>query len=117
RDRALLFSPVSCILKACAAVPPPPPPADIPDLKTVTEDGRPLSMRAQMERHRASPSCSVCHVRMDPLGFSMENFDAIGRWRTTSGGVAVDAASVFPDGTPINGVTGLRAFVVQHQDS
>jgi hypothetical protein len=74
-------------------------------------------MRAQMERHRESPACSVCHVRMDPLGFSLENFDAIGRWRTTSGGVAVDAASVFPDGTPINGVAGLRAFIVRHQDS
>ncbi len=105
------------VLETLLGIPPPPPPPNIPDLQTVTEDGRPLSMRAQMERHRASPSCAVCHVRMDPLGFSMENFDAIGRWRTTSGGVPVDAASVFPDGTPINGVTGLRAFVVQHQDS
>jgi hypothetical protein len=86
-------------------------------LKTVSDDGRPLSMRAQMERHRESPSCSVCHVRMDPLGFSLENFDAIGRWRQCSGGVPVDASSVFPDGTPINGVAGLRAFVVKHQDS
>jgi hypothetical protein len=105
------------VLETLLGMPPPPPPPDIPDLQTTTEDGRPLSMRAQMERHRASPSCSVCHARMDPLGFSMENFDAIGRWRVTSGGLAVDAASVFPDGTPIDGVPGLRAFVVQHQDS
>jgi hypothetical protein len=105
------------VLETLLGMPPPPPPPDIPDLQTTSADGRPLSMRAQMERHRASPSCSVCHVRMDPLGFSMENFDAIGRWRTMSGGVPVDAASVFPDGTPINGVAGLRAFVVQHQDS
>ena len=105
------------VLETLLGIPPPPPPPDIPDLQTTSEDGRPLSMRAQMERHRASPACSVCHVRMDPLGFSLENFDAIGRWRTTSGGVPVDAASVFPDGTPINGVPGLRAFVVQHQDS
>lgn len=105
------------VLETLLGMPPPPPPPDIPDLKTVTDDGRPLSMRAQMERHRDSPSCSVCHVRMDPLGFSLENFDAIGRWRQSSGGVPVDAASVFPDGTPINGVAGLRAFVVKHQDS
>jgi hypothetical protein len=105
------------VLETLLGMPPPPPPPNIPDLQTVSDDGRPLSMRAQMERHRASPSCSVCHVRMDPLGFSMENFDAIGRWRTTSGGEPIDAASVFPDGTPINGVAGLRAFVVQHQDS
>jgi mono/diheme cytochrome c family protein len=104
------------VLDTLLGMPPPPPPPDIPDLKTVTDDGRPLSMRAQMERHRESPSCSVCHVRMDPLGFSLENFDAIGRWRQTSGGVPVDALSVFPDGTPINGVAGLRALVVQHQD-
>jgi len=105
------------VLETLLGMPPPPPPPDIPDLKTVTDDGRPLSMRAQMERHRESPSCSVCHVRMDPLGFSLENFDAIGRWRQSSGGVPVDASSVFPDGTPINGVAGLRAFVVKHQDS
>ena len=105
------------VLETLLGMPPPPPPPDIPDLKTVTDDGRPLSMRAQMERHRESPSCAVCHVRMDPLGFALENFDAIGRWRQSSGGVPVDASSVFPDGTPINGVAGLRAFVVKHEDS
>lgn len=105
------------VLESLLGMPPPPPPPNIPDLKTVTDDGRPLSMRAQMEQHRESPSCAVCHVRMDPLGFSMENFDAIGRWRTSSGGEAVDASSVFPDGTRIDGVAGLRAFVVKHQDS
>ena len=54
---------------------------------------------------------------MDPLGFSLENFDAIGRWRQTSGGVPVDAAAIFADGTPFDGVTGLRAFVLAHRDS
>jgi mono/diheme cytochrome c family protein len=103
------------VLESLLGMPPPPPP-DVPDLKTVTDDGRPLSMRAQMERHRASPSCAVCHVRMDPLGFSLENFDAIGRWRTRSGGEPVDASAVFADGSPIDGVAGLRAFIVTHQD-
>ena len=105
------------VLDSLLGMPPPPPPPDIPDLKTVTDDGRPLSMRAQMEKHRENPSCAVCHVRMDPLGFSLENFDALGRWRESSGGVRVDAASTFPDGTPIDGVAGLRAFIVKHQDS
>ena len=105
------------VLESLLGMPPPPPPPDIPDLKTVTEDGRPLSMRAQMEKHRENPSCAVCHVRMDPLGFSLENFDALGRWRESSGGVRIDAASTFPDGTPIDGVAGLRAFIVKHQDS
>jgi hypothetical protein len=104
------------VLESLLGMPPPPPPPDIPDLKTVTDDGRPLSMRGQMERHRENPACSVCHVRMDPLGFALENFDAIGRWRTASGGVPVDAASVFADGTPIDGVAGLRAFILNHQD-
>ena len=70
-----------------------------------------------MERHRQSPACSMCHVRMDPLGFSLENFDAIGRWRSTSGGVPVDSSAVFADGTPINGIAGLRALVLKHQES
>jgi hypothetical protein len=105
------------VLDSLLGMPPPPPPPDIPDLKTVTEDGRPLSMRAQMEKHRENPSCAVCHVRMDPLGFSLENFDALGRWRESSGGLRVDAMSTFPDGTPIDGVAGLRAFIVKHQDS
>ena len=105
------------VLESLLGMPPPPPPPDIPDLKTVTEDGRPLSMRAQMEKHRENPSCAVCHVRMDPLGFSLENFDALGRWRESSGGVRIDAVSTFPDGTPIDGVAGLRAFIVKHQDS
>lgn len=105
------------VLESLLGMPPPPPPPNIPDLKTQTDDGRPLSMRAQMEKHRESPSCSVCHVRMDPLGFSLENFNAIGGWRTTSGGVPVDASAIFADGTPIDGVKGLRAFLLKHQDS
>lgn len=105
------------VLESLLGMPPPPPPPDIPDLVTVSDDGRPLSMRAQMEKHRQNPSCAACHVRMDPIGFSLENFDALGRWRTESGGVPIDASSVFPDGTPIDGVAGLRAFVLKHQDS
>ena len=104
------------VLENLLGMPPPPPPPNVPDLQATTDDGRPLSMRAQMEAHRRNPACAACHVRMDPLGFAMENLDAIGRWRTHSGGVAVDAAAVFADGTPIEGLQGLRRFVLQHRD-
>ena len=104
------------VLENLLGMPPPPPPPNVPDLQATTEDGRPLSMRAQMETHRRNPACAVCHVRMDPLGFAMENLDAIGRWRAVSGGVPVDAAAVFADGTPIEGLPGLRRFILQHRD-
>jgi mono/diheme cytochrome c family protein len=105
------------ILENLLGMPPPPPPPNIPDLETRDAEGRVLSIREQMEVHRRNPACSVCHVRMDPLGFAMENFDAIGRWRTTSDGRAVDAASVFADGTPLDGVAGVRQFVLKHRDN
>jgi len=104
------------LLENLLGMPPPPPPPNVPDLAATSEDGRPLSMRAQMEAHRKNPACAACHVRMDPLGFAMENLDAIGRWRTRSGGVPVDAAAVFADGTPINGLPGLRRFILHHRD-
>ena len=72
------------------------------------------SMRQQMEAHRKSPSCAACHVRMDPLGFSLEHFDALGKWRTASDGIAVDASAALPDGTRFDGITGLRQLVASH---
>ncbi|HUE84515.1 MAG TPA: DUF1592 domain-containing protein [Vicinamibacterales bacterium] len=105
------------VLENLLGMPPPPPPPNIPDLETRTPDGRLLSIREQMEVHRENPACSVCHVRMDPLGFSLENFDAIGRWRMQSDGRSVDASAVFADGTPIDGVQGLRTFVVARREN
>jgi hypothetical protein len=105
------------VLENLLGMPPPPPPPNIPDLEATTADGRLLSVREQMEVHRENPACSVCHVRMDPLGFSLENFDAIGRWRTQSDGRSVDASAVFADGTPLDGVQGLRAFVLARRES
>src|SRR5262249_42344777 len=61
--------------------PPPPPPAVVPELKAHADDGRTLTAREQMEQHRANPACISCHSRMDPIGFALENYDAIGRWR------------------------------------
>ena len=105
------------ILENLLGMPPPPPPPNIPNLEPTDGEGRALSMREQMEVHRRNPACSVCHVRMDPLGFAMENFDAIGRWRTRSAGRPVDASAVFADGTPLDGVAGVRQFVLKHQEN
>jgi hypothetical protein len=105
------------ILDNLLGMPPPPPPPNIPDLEPKSADGRVLSIREQMEMHRQNPACAACHVRMDPLGFAMEHFDAIGRWRTRSEGRPVDATAVFADGTPLDGVQGLRRFVLKHRDN
>ena len=70
------------VLENLLSAAPPPPPADIPALKTEgAEPGKPLTMREAMAQHRANPACASCHARMDPIGFAMENFDAVGRWR------------------------------------
>ncbi len=88
---------------------PPPPPPDIPSLKTEgPAPDTPLTMRQAMTQHRANPSCAGCHARMDPIGFAMENFDAVGKWREAEGGHAIDAVGTFPDGTTFNGIAGLK---------
>jgi hypothetical protein len=93
--------------------PPPPPPPNVPSLKEEAGDGRPKTMRQRMEEHRANPACSVCHARMDPIGFALENFNAVGEWRDTSEGVKVDSFGVFPDGTKFNGPVELRKIITR----
>lgn len=85
------------VLEALLGTPPPPPPPDVPELKN---DGKPLtgSLRQQMEEHRANPTCASCHSRMDPIGFGLENFDAIGAYRTKDGDFAVDAGGKLSSG-------------------
>jgi hypothetical protein len=96
---------------------PPPPPANIPALKIEgDEPGTAMSMRDAMSKHRANPSCAVCHVRMDPIGFSMENFDAIGRWRDRDAANTIDASGVLPDGTRFDGVAGLKKILLAEKD-
>jgi hypothetical protein len=104
------------VLDNLLGMPPPPPPPNIPELEARAPDGRRLSVREQMEVHRRNPACAVCHVRMDPLGFALEQFDAIGRWRPIRQGVAVDAAATFADGTRIDGIAGLRQFVLARRE-
>ena len=104
------------LLANLLGAPPPPPPADVPALKDAGVDGQPRSLRERMELHRKNPACASCHRRMDPLGFSLEHFDALGKWRATSDGAPIDASAVFPDGSAFDGIAGLRTLMVAHKD-
>jgi len=100
------------VLDNLLASPPPPPPPDVPSLVTENvSDGAALTMREALARHRADPACASCHVEMDAIGFALENFDAVGQWRDWDAGEPIDSISVFPDGTPIEGVAGLRTLL------
>ena len=102
------------ILTNILGTPPPPPPPNVPALKDVTAD-KPLSMRERMSAHRANPVCASCHKTMDPIGFSLENFDAVGQWRVSDGGAPIDANDeVF--GTKVEGAEGLRNFLLSHKE-
>jgi mono/diheme cytochrome c family protein len=97
------------VLENLLGTPPPPPLPDVPPLKPTNQEGAVLSMRQRMEQHRANPVCASCHALMDPLGLSLENFDAVGKWRTLGESAAsIDATGRFPDGTTFQGPAGLR---------
>jgi cytochrome c551/c552 len=98
----------SWILANILGVPPPPPPPAVPALKENRKDAKALTMRDRMAEHRANPACAGCHSLMDPIGFSLENFDAVGRWRTMEGAARIDASGALPDGTQFTGVDGLQ---------
>jgi len=101
------------LLENILGTPPPAPPANVPALKENSESAKPMSVRERMEEHRRNPVCASCHSRMDPLGFALENFDAIGRWRTTGEDHApIDASAKLPDGTAFEGPVGLRQILV-----
>ncbi len=105
------------ILENLLGAPPPPPPADVPDLKPHGKDGRLLSMRQQMEVHRVNPVCASCHARMDPIGFALENYDAVGKWRTEDAGSLIDASGKLPDGTIFTGPAELKKILLTgHRD-
>ncbi|MEX2260835.1 MAG: DUF1592 domain-containing protein [Bryobacteraceae bacterium] len=100
------------ILENLLGAPPPPPPPDVAELKPHGEDGKSLTIREQMEQHRTDPTCASCHSRMDPIGFALENYDAIGRWRTKDGGSAIDASGQLPDGARFEGPDGLKKLLL-----
>ena len=106
------------VLESLLGSPPPPPPPEVPGLPDANHGdvGRSLSMRERMDVHRTSPVCASCHMQMDPLGFSLENFDGIGAWRTDEDGAPIDAASTLPHGESFEGPTGLRGVILGQEE-
>ena len=105
------------VLENILGTPPPPPPPDVPSLPDRNEGSTPQSLRGRLEQHRANPVCASCHVRMDPLGFGLENFDGVGRWRETGeAGTAIDASGTLPDGTAFDGPAELRNVLLSRRD-
>ena len=100
------------VLENILGTPPAPPPPDVPALKEPEEGQKPRTMREQMAEHRANPVCASCHKVMDPIGFALENFDAVGAWRTREPGGPIDASGELADGTKIDGVVTLRNAVL-----
>ena len=105
------------VLENLLGTPPPLPPPDVPSLEETTGEGQPLSMREAMEQHRANPVCSSCHRLMDPPGFALEQFDAVGKHRThNEANAPIDASGILPDGTAFEGAAGLRDALLQRPD-
>jgi hypothetical protein len=104
------------ILDNLLNAPPPSPPADVPNLDE-QQIGTAASMREQLTAHRRDPSCAVCHKRMDPLGFGLENFDAIGKWRTRDGNFPIDAHGTLPDGREFDGPAELRGILAAQREA
>jgi len=104
------------VLENLLGAPPPPPPPNVPDLED-TPNTEGMAIRDRMVKHRANPACASCHARMDPYGFALENFDAIGRWRSREAdGKTIDASASLPDGASFNGPTELRATILRRPE-
>ncbi len=103
------------ILENVLGSPPPPPPADIPDLEDKASTS-PSNLRAALEKHRSKAACASCHSRLDPLGFSLENYDAVGRFRKEEGGAPIDSSGAMPNGTQVNGPGSLKAILIERQE-
>ncbi|HYW42709.1 MAG TPA: DUF1592 domain-containing protein [Bryobacteraceae bacterium] len=115
-DRTSVVQRGKWILEALLGTPPPPPPPGIPDL-VPQKDGRKLTTREQMEQHRANAVCASCHARMDPLGFALENYDGVGKWRDKDAGSTIDASGMLPDGSKFVGPGELKkTLVTSHRD-
>ena len=105
------------LLENILGTPPPAPPPNVPGLPDRGEGGQPASVRERLELHRKNPVCATCHAQMDPLGFALENFDAIGAWRTTSeAGTPIDASGALPSGAKFDGPVGLRSLLVSRRE-
>lgn len=105
------------VLEKLLASAPPPPPADVPALNDKPQAIKAATMRERLEKHRENPNCSVCHMRMDPIGFALENFDAIGKWRDMDESKRpIDAGGKLPEGETLDGAGSLRDVLVGRKD-
>jgi hypothetical protein len=104
------------VLENLLGAPPPPPPANVPPLKENKAGEQSSTVRERLEEHRKNPVCASCHARMDPIGFSLEHFDAIGRWRDTDASAPIDASAALPDGTKFTGAADLRALLSSRRE-
>ncbi len=112
---------VQWVLRTLLGTPAPDPPANVPALNAKTTDaagnGTVPTMRETLSAHRANPTCAACHKMMDPIGFALEPFDAVGHTRTVDqSGQPIDAKDVMYDGSPVNGPAGVRNFVLKYKD-
>jgi hypothetical protein len=105
------------VMEVLLGTPPPPPPPNVPSLKENADNEKPLSVRERMEQHRKNEPCNSCHKLMDPIGMSLENYDAVGVWRTNDSGFPIDASGQLFDGSKLNGPTSLRAAILNHSDA
>lgn len=106
------------VLENVLGIPPPPPPPDVPALGESETEVKVLTMRERMAQHRANPVCATCHMVMDPIGLSMENFDAIGRWRSGNADhLQIDVSGNLPGSEPFTGVSGLRAALLESPEA
>jgi hypothetical protein len=103
------------VLENLLGAPPPPPPPDVPAFPENSR-AKPTTVRQRLEQHRANATCASCHARMDPLGFPLENFDAIGQWRDSENEVPVDSSTVLPDGTKVDGPVAFRNALLQRRE-
>jgi hypothetical protein len=106
----------SWILERILGTPPSSPPPNVPAFPETKEGAKALTVRERMEEHRKNPTCNTCHGIMDPLGFALENFDAVGEWRTMDrwAGTPIDSSGKLVDGTPINGPADLRKALMKN---
>jgi hypothetical protein len=105
------------VMEVLLGTPPPPPPPNTPALKETADLGKPVPVRERLEEHRKNPACSGCHQLMDPIGFALENFDAVGAWRTNDSGFRVDAAGKMFDGAKLDGPVSLRQAILNRSDA
>jgi hypothetical protein len=104
------------VLEEVLGTPPPPPPPDAGGLSTNDAPEAGLSFRRRLEKHREKPQCASCHNRMDPLGFGLENFDAVGKWRDDIGGAPVDSSGVLASGEKFSGPVELKKHLLGRKD-